>query len=63
MDDEFLYRMRREPSPEFAERLRARLERQGSAARPAAGGWPAWRIAAVAAAVTLTTLVPKQARF
>ena len=49
MNDEWLYGLRREPRPEFADRLRARLAHQSQATPTIAATWPVRRIVTTSA--------------
>ncbi|HEY1305382.1 MAG TPA: hypothetical protein VGF24_17620 [Vicinamibacterales bacterium] len=51
MDDEQLYSLRQDPSPEFAARLRADLKRHDALVVPARARWPIARIAAGVAVI------------
>ena len=56
MDDQFLYDLREDPSPEFAEKLRRKLSEQGVSAQMSRS--PIWRKpAAVALAVAAVFLI------
>lgn len=61
MDDDFLHRLRQDPSPTFSTELRTRLQHDPAAAGSRASGWPIQRITVSVAAVALTAglfLVP-----
>lgn len=58
MDDKFLYEMRADPPPAFAERLRARLTRDAAAANPSrVRTFPLYRVGAAAASVLIVALL------
>jgi hypothetical protein len=57
MDEARLQALRRDPSPEFAERLRARLREQSESTAAAGGRWPLRRVAAGAAAMAAVALL------
>ena len=57
MNDELLYALRREPRPEFADRLRARLAHQSQATPAIAATWPVRRIVTTAAAAGVAALL------
>jgi hypothetical protein len=54
MNDEQLYSLRRDPSPQFTARLRAELTRRDGSALPVRQAWP---LAKVAAAVAIVAIV------
>src|SRR2546427_1698579 len=57
MNDELLYALRREPPPEFADRLRARLAHQSQPTPAIAATWPVRRIVTTAAAAAVAALL------